>query len=78
MINNTQLNISIDTMHQCVDVLYACNKTMRMLSDKLDKGANAPECNGGKSSLQQDVTLHTITGNQAWHQLTAFTIKSMS
>lgn len=31
---------------------------------------NAPGCNGGKSSLQQDVTMermHTITDDQAWH-----------
>jgi len=42
---------------------------------------NALGYNGGKSSFQQDGTMgcmHTITDNQAWHQLTTFTIISMS
>ncbi|MCY6488201.1 hypothetical protein, partial [Actinobacillus pleuropneumoniae] len=37
--------------------------------------------NGGKSLLQQDVTMermHTIMDNQAWHQLITLTITSMS
>ena len=42
---------------------------------------NAPRCNRGKSSLQKDVTMecmHTIMDDQAWHQITTFTITSMS
>ena len=46
------------------------------------KGSNqCTNCNGDKSSLQQDVTMRcmqTIMNNQAWHQLTTFTITSMS
>jgi len=43
--------------------------------------SNALRCNGGKSLLQQDVTMgcmHTIRDNQAWHHRTTFTITSMS
>ena len=42
---------------------------------------NAPRCNGGKSSLQKYVimeSMHSITNDQDCHQLTSFTITSMS
>ena len=36
---NTQLNINTEIMHQCVVGLAASKKTMRMLADELDEGA---------------------------------------
>jgi len=75
--------ISTDTMHQCVVDSTTPKNTMWMLGDDLDeRGPNqCTGCNGGKSLLQQDVTtrcMHTITDNQAWHQLTTSTITSRS
>lgn len=39
MITNTHLKISMDTLHQCVSNLAAPKKTMRMIVDELDEGA---------------------------------------
>jgi len=69
-------------MHQCVAGSTIPKKTMCMLVDELDAGAEPMhQFQWRQSSLQQDVTMrsmHTITDDQAWHQLTTFTITSMS
>jgi len=83
MTTNAHLKINTDTMHQGVSGSATPKNTMRMLEDELDeRGSNqCTSCNRGKSSLQQDVTtrcMHTITDDQAWHQVTTFTITKMS
>ena len=70
---NVDLVISADTMHQYVTSPIALKTMMRVLSDKLDRGAQAvyPNAMEARVCFQKDVTIeytNTIADYQAWHQ----------
>jgi len=82
MITNTHLKMNTNTMHQCVATLVAPENTMCMLADDLDEGVKPMHWFQWRQEFAlarcDQRCMHTITDDQAWHQITTFTITSMS
>lgn len=67
------MSIIVDTMHRYVTGPTTLKTKMHMLSDNLDRGAQAvyPNAMEARVRFQKDVTLQymdTITDYRAWHQ----------
>ncbi len=72
---NTNLEISVDTMHPYVAGLAALKNMMHMLSDELERGAKLeyPDAMKARVWFKKDVTIEhadTIIDYQAWNQFT--------